>query len=293
MTVYDKTIDNHHGYEIVNLSKNYGKFRALDDVTFSLPQGRIIGLLGKNGAGKSTLMRCMLGLLRHRGSVILDGMQLKHRDHRVFEQVAFISDASGLDDRLTVKQSIDYVRNIHPKFDESRCQKLLLLSNLPANKKVGKLSKGMKTKLNLILTLSLDVRYLILDEPTLGLDISFRKEFLSTILGEYFDEERTIFISTHQVEEIEDILHEIIFLDQGKIVINETVDSLKSKYHVVRIPSDQEDLLKNHNPKILNRSLGLVYAVLPSDINIDGANYSRASLSDIFMEVVGGYNETV
>ena len=294
MTVYEKTFENHPTpYEIDSLSKNYGKFKALDDVSFTLPWGKIVGLLGKNGAGKSTLMRCMLGYLRHQGKVNLDGFELAHRDHRVFDQVAFIPDVSGLDDRLTVKQSIDYYRNIHPRFNEARSKKMFAISNLPENKKVGKLSKGMKTKLYLLLTLSLDVRYLLLDEPTLGLDIAFRKEFFSTILGEFFDEQRTIFISTHQVEEIEDILQEIIFLDDGKIVVNEEIESLKSRYHVVSLRSDKEELLRKHNPKVINRNMGFVHAVLPSEVMIDTASYGRPSLSDIFMEVVGGNNETV
>ena len=294
MTVYEKTFENNPiPYEISNLSKNYGKFKALDDVSFTLPWGRIVGLLGKNGAGKSTLMRCMLGMLNHEGSVCIDGLELEHRDHRVFEQVAFIPDVSGLDDRLTVEQTIDYIRAIHPAFNEARSEKLFSRSSLPKNKKVAKLSKGMKTKLYLMLTLSLDVRYLLLDEPTLGLDISFRKEFFNTILGEFFDEQRTIFISTHQVEEIEDILQEIIFLDDGKIVINEEVEKLKARYHVVTVPSAQESVLRSYQPKTINRHLGFVSAVLPSDQLIDQASYSRPSLSDIFMEVVGGNDETV
>lgn len=294
MTHYEKTFENHPiPYQVQHLSKKYGKFQALNDVSFTLPWGKIVGLLGKNGAGKSTLMRCMLGFLHHEGTVSLDGFNLNHRDHRIFEQVAFIPDISGLDDRLTVAQTIEYVQNIHPRFNSERSQRLFAKSNLPLNKKVGKLSKGMKTKLFLLLTLSLDVRYLLLDEPTLGLDIAFRKEFFNTILGEFFDEERTIFISTHQVEEVEDVLQEIIFIDAGKIVLSEEVETLKDRMRVVSLPAERRSELEAHKPKVINSTMGLVSAILDSSIQIEGAMYHRAGLADIFLEVVGGNHETV
>lgn len=294
MTLYEKTFEaNPTPYEIKNLSKHFGKFQALDDVSFTLPWGKIVGLLGKNGAGKSTLMRSMLGFLKHEGKVLLDGFELKHQDHELFNQVAFIPDVNGLDDRLTVKQSWDYVRAMNPHFNLERGQRLFERSNLPLNKKVSKLSKGMKTKLYLLLTLSLDVRYLILDEPTLGLDIAFRKEFFNMILGEFFDEQRTIFISTHQVEEVEDILQEIIFIDNGKIILNEDVEQLKERLHVVSLPADRASELQIYKPKVMNTTLGFVSAVMDSSVEIEGAIYSRPKLADIFMEYVGGTSETV
>ena len=294
MTLYEKTFEsNPVPYEIDKVCKNYGKFQALDDVSFTLPWGKIVGLLGKNGAGKSTLMRCMLGYLKHEGKVSLDGMELKHRDHRVFNQVAFIPDISGLDDRMTVKQSWDYIKDMNPHFNNDRAERLLAKSNLPMNKKVGKLSKGMKTKLYLLLTLSLDVRYLLLDEPTLGLDIAFRKEFFNIILGEFFDEQRTIFISTHQVEEVEDILQEIIFIDKGKIILNEEVEALKQRLHVITIPADRIGELEAHKPKVINSTLGFVSAVVDAKVEIEGAIYNRPKLADIFMEYVGGNYEAV
>lgn len=294
MTVYEKAFENNPiPYTVEHLSKKFGKFQALDDVSLTLPWGKIVGLLGKNGAGKSTLMRCMLGFLNHEGNIFVDGISLKHRDHRVFEQVAFIPDVSGLDDRLTVSQTIDYVKQVNPKFNAERSEKLFKRSNLPLNKKVGKLSKGMKTKLYLLLTISLDVRYLLLDEPTLGLDIAFRKEFFNTILGEFFDEQRTIFISTHQVEEIEDILQEVIFIDNGKIVLSEEVENLKSRKRIVTVPATRRAELEAYSPKIINTTLGSVSAVLDSSIEIEGASYSRAGLADIFLEIVGGSDEAI
>lgn len=280
-------------YQITGLSKHYGKTKALDNVSLSLNRGKIIGLLGKNGAGKSTLMRCMLGFLAHTGEVFLDDMLIKHRDHRIFNQVAFIPDVSGLDERLTVQQTIDYIKGVHPCWNADKADKLLAISNLPLKKKVSKLSKGMKTKLYLLITLSLEVNYLLLDEPTLGLDIAFRKEFFNTILGEFFDENKTIFISTHQVEEVEDLLEEIVFIDNGHIILHEEVDSLKNRFRVVSVPLENSALLMVHEPKVVSKTLGFVSAVLPSELQIEGAQYGRPNLADIFLAVVGGSNETV
>ena len=279
-------------YDIRNLSKKYGKFKALDNVNLTLPEGKIIGLLGKNGAGKSTLMRCMLGFLTHDGEVTLDGRQIQHRDHKVFEQVGFIPDVSGLDDRLTVQQTIDYIKGVNPRWNDDTAQKLLSISSLPMAKRVGKLSKGMKTKLYLLITLSLDVKFLLLDEPTLGLDISFRKEFFNTILGEFFDETKTLLISTHQVEEVEDLLQEIIFIDEGKIILYEEVESLKTRFRIVTVPADKGELVMIHKPKSVSKTMGFVSAILSSDIEIAEAVYSRPNLADIFMAVVGGSNES-
>ncbi|MCB5224921.1 MAG: ABC transporter ATP-binding protein [Candidatus Cloacimonadaceae bacterium] len=280
-------------YRVENLSKHYGKFKALDGVDLSLGRGRMIGLLGKNGAGKSTLMRCMLGFLKHEGKVSLDGRLVKHLDHRIFQDVAFIPDVSGLDDRLTVKQSMDYVRGVNPRWNEERAQKLFSTSNLPPKLKVGKLSKGMKTKLYLLITLSLDVSYLLLDEPTLGLDIAFRKEFFNTILGEFFDENKTILISTHQAEEVEGLLQEVIFLDKGRVILHEELDSLKNSRRVVMLPREREQELLAFKPRLVSHALGTSSAVLDAGIEIPGAEYGRPDLADIFLSEVGGSNETV
>lgn len=279
-------------YQINNLTKHYGKFKALDAVDLKIGKGKIIGLLGKNGAGKSTLMRCMLGFLRHEGNVELYGGNVARRNHRIFENVAFIPDVSGLDDRLTVAQTIDYVRGVNSRWNEERAAQLFALSNLPLKKKVGKLSKGMKTKLYLLITLSLDVNMLLLDEPTLGLDIAFRKEFFNTILGEFFNEERSILISTHQVEEVEDLLQEIIIIDNGRIILHEEVEALKERYRVVSLPSDRSAEILAHSPKVTSKTLGFFSAVLDSKVEIPGATYGRVNLADIFLSVVGGSNET-
>ncbi|MDD3050329.1 MAG: ABC transporter ATP-binding protein [Candidatus Cloacimonetes bacterium] len=277
--------------EIKNLTKLYGKFKALDDVNLEIPRGRIIGLLGKNGAGKSTLMRSMLGLLNFEGNIRYKNLQITHSNYRVFENIAFIPDVSGLDDRLTVKQTIDFVSAVNPAWLNTTAYNLLEKSNLPLKQKVGKLSKGMKTKLYLLVTLSLDVDFLILDEPTIGLDIAFRKEFFNTILGEFFDESKTILISTHQVEEVESILQDIIFIHEGKIILYEDIETLKDKYNQITVPVEQRNELLSNNPRLVTYSLGNISAIVDSEVKIEGATYKRPQLSDLFLAELGGKNE--
>lgn len=276
---------------IKNLDKYYGKFQALKNVDLEIPKGRIIGLLGKNGAGKSTLMRCVLGFLKYDGEISICGDTLKELKENVFNKVAFIPDVSSLDDRLTVKQTIAYVSDMNPSWNQEKADSLLMKSELPMKQRVKNLSKGMKTKLYLLITLSLDVEILLLDEPTLGLDIVFRKEFFNTILGEFYDETKTIIISTHQVEEVEHILQDIIFIDNGEIILNEDIAELKAKLNIISLVSDREAELDSHNPLYKTKTLGRINAVVNSDVKIDGAEYSTPSLSDIFLAKAGGSNE--
>ncbi len=277
--------------QVKNLTKYYGKFKALDNVELEISSGRIIGLLGKNGAGKSTLMRCLLGFLKHKGEIEILGKTITKHQESIHENIAFIPDVNSLDDRLTVKQTMDYVSAINSSWNNEKAMELLASSDLKSNQKVATLSKGMKTKLYLLITLSLDVKILLLDEPTLGLDIVFRKEFFNTILGEFYDENKTIIISTHQVEEVEQILQDIIFIDEGKIILQQDIEELKKEYSIFTVPSDQKEKLEQHNPKVINKTLGHVSAVLNSKIEIQDAQINRPSLSDLFMEKVGGSNE--
>ncbi|PID30003.1 MAG: multidrug ABC transporter ATP-binding protein [Candidatus Cloacimonadota bacterium] len=274
--------------EIKNLTKKYGNLKALDGINLSFPRGRIIGLLGKNGAGKSTLMRCMLGFLKYKGEISFLGKPVLRNDTNIFKKVAFIPDVSGLDDRLTVKQSIDFVSRVNPSWKESTALNLLSKSKLPLKQKIGNLSKGMKTKLYLLLTLSLDVDLLLLDEPTLGLDIEFRKEFFNTILGEFFDDNKTIIISTHQVEEIEHILQDIVFMNDGKVLLHENIDEMKSKYSNIIVPVERRKELMDSNARQINYMLGKISAIVSSDVKIDGAEYKRPLLSDLFLAELGG-----
>jgi len=277
--------------EINNLTKYYGKFKALDDINLTIPRGKIIGLLGKNGAGKSTLMRCMLGLLKYEGKITFKNNSVSDMGHRAFENMAFIPDVSGLDDRLTVQQTLDFVSTVNPAWKQATTINLLEKSKLPLSAKVAALSKGMKTKLYLLVTLSLDVDYLILDEPTIGLDITFRKEFFNTILGEFFDESKTILISTHQVEEVEHILQDIVFIHKGKIILQSDIEELKDRYNQIIVPVEKRNELMEVNPRFVNYALGNISAIVENSVKIDGAQYKRPMLSDLFVAELGGYDE--
>ena len=279
--------------ETTNLTKYYGKLKALDNVNISIPKGRIIGLLGKNGAGKSTFMRCLLGFLKHEGEITIMGETMKVHKESIHDHIAFIPDVSSLDDKLTVQQTIDYVSALNKFWNAEKANDLLTKSELPLKSKVSSLSKGMKTKLYLLITLSLDVQILLLDEPTLGLDIVFRKEFFNTILGEFYDEEKTIIISTHQVEEVAQILQDIIFIDHGKIILYEDIEEFKNKYSIFTVPADRIADLEAHHPRLINKTLGHVSTILSSDVQIEGAEIQKPSLSDLFLEKVGGSHEKI
>jgi ABC-2 type transport system ATP-binding protein len=276
---------------IRGLSKYYGKQKALNNINLEIPKGRIVGLLGKNGAGKSTLMRSILGFLKYEGQIKILGEDIAHNAMVTKKDIAFIPDVSCLDDRLTVGQTIDYVKNVNFNWDEATAERLLKKSDLPLNKKVSALSKGMKTKLYLLITLALDVKILLLDEPTLGLDILFRKEFFNTILGEFYNSEKTIIISTHQVEEVEHILQDIIFIDYGNLILYENVQNLKDNYNIISVPSSQKNALLAYQPQMMHEALGKVHALVKSEVQIEGAEYNRPGLSDLFVAKVGGLHE--
>jgi ABC-2 type transport system ATP-binding protein len=277
--------------EFKQVTKRYGNFTALENIDLTLERGRIIGLLGRNGAGKSTLMRSLLGFLKYDGEITFDGRPVKAWGQRIFERIGFIPDVSTLDNRLTVRQTMKYVAGVNPSWRQEKADKLLTISELPLNKRVGNLSKGMKTKLYLLVILSLDVDFLLLDEPTIGLDIAFRKEFFNTILGDYFDETKTILISTHQVEEVEHILQDIIFLHEGKIKLHEDIDALKERFVNIRVPLERKDELMAYHPRQVTQLLGAISAIVPAEVKIEGAEYQRPMLSDLFMSEMGGTNE--
>jgi ABC-2 type transport system ATP-binding protein len=275
-----------HVINTQGLTKDYKQVRALENVDLKIPRGRIVGLLGKNGAGKSTLLKCFLDFLRYEGEIFFFGKSSKEWQHDLHTKVAFIPDVSGLDPRLTVQETIDYTAGMNPTWNYEKAERLFAKSELPCDQKVKTLSKGMKTKLYLMLTLAKDVDILLLDEPTLGLDIVFRKEFYDLLLGEFFDESKTVVISTHQVAEVENILQDVIFIDHGKIKLHEDMNALKSNWTVVEVPIDKENDLLAFNPKSTTKTLGKVRGLVEGRIDLPGANYAVPSVSDIFVSVI-------
>ncbi|MDP8231998.1 MAG: ABC transporter ATP-binding protein [Candidatus Zophobacter franzmannii] len=279
--------------EVKGVTKYYKKLCALDNVSLEIPQGRIIGLFGRNGAGKSTLMRCMLGLMHHQGDILLNGEKVKYSDTAIFEKIAFIPDVSALDKRIRVKDAIELVKTINPSWNEERFDKLFAKSNLPLKNKVSSLSKGMKTKLYLLLTLCLDVELLLLDEPTLGLDIQFRKEFFNSILGEFYNEKRTIIISTHQVEEVENILQDIIFIDEGKIILYDSIENINTIYRQITVPQTHKEAVQALKPLSMFEGLGNITAIVKGEIDLGDMlyTYTNPRISDLFLAMVGGTSD--
>ncbi len=206
------------------VSKHFGSVRAVDDVSFEIQQGKILGLIGPNGAGKTTLLKALLGLTDCEGDLSVLGLDPFRQRKELLRNICFIADVAVLPRWIKVSQLLDFVASVHPNFSRQRAEVFLKQTKVRSDARVRELSKGMVTQLHLSIIMSIDAKLLILDEPTLGLDIIFRKEFYSNLLNDYFDEGRTILITTHQVEEIENLLTDIMFINDGKIILHSPMD---------------------------------------------------------------------
>ena len=233
--------------EARNLEKHYGDFKALDGVDLSISPGSITGLIGPNGAGKTTALKALIGLCDVEGDLTVAGKDPRDARHKLMEEVCFIADVGILPKWLRVNQLIDYVEAVHPRFNRARAEKFLSTTEIPPRKRIKELSKGMVTQLHLATVMAIDVQLLVLDEPTLGLDIIYRKEFYDRLLNDYYDGNRTIIISTHQVEEIETLLSHLVFINKGKIILDAQMAELDALYTEVIIEPEhlvQADALK-------------------------------------------------
>jgi len=228
-----------HIVEAKSLRKNYGNFTALDGVDLTIPRGAISGLIGPNGAGKTTTLKALIGLCDVEGELSVAGRDPRIARHKLMEDVCFIADVGILPKWLKVSQVIDYVEAVHPKFDRKKAEKFLSTTDIPANKRIKELSKGMVTQLHLALVMAIEVQLLVLDEPTIGLDIIYRKEFYDRLLNDFYDGNRTIIISTHQVEEIETLLSHLVFINKGKIVLDSLMSDLPDIYAEVLVDADR------------------------------------------------------
>jgi ABC-2 type transport system ATP-binding protein len=212
------------------VSKRYGKVTAVENVSFEIEKGRILGLIGPNGAGKTTLLKAVLGLTDCEGELSVLGLNPFRQRKELMRQISFIADVAVLPRWIRVTQLLDFVAATHPNFSRQRAEKLLGETSVRRDAKVRELSKGMVTQLHLAIIMAIDAQLLVLDEPTLGLDIIFRKEFYANLLGDYFDQERTILITTHQVEEIERLLTDVMFISDGRLLLHQSMDSLSETY---------------------------------------------------------------
>ena len=231
-----------------NVSKSYGSVRAVDDVNFEVEKGCITGLIGPNGAGKTTLLKALLGLTDCQGSLSVLGLDPFRQRKELMQNICFIADVAVLPRWIRVYQLLDFVESVHSRFSRKRAEDLLGRTKISAKSKVRQLSKGMVTQLHLSIITAIDAKLLVLDEPTLGLDIIFRKDFYGNLLEDYFNEERTIIITTHQVEEIENLLTNVMFINDGRIVLDTSMDTLPGKYVELLATNDNADRARQLNP---------------------------------------------
>lgn len=258
------------------LRKSFGSFAALDGVNMQVDEGRIVGLIGPNGAGKTTALNAILGLTSYQGELRVLGQDpWSNRDH-LMRDVAFIADVAVLPRWIRVSQSLDYAAGVHPRFDRSKAERFLAKTTIARHSKVRELSKGMVAQLHLALVMAIDARLLVLDEPTLGLDILYRKQFYDSLLNDYFDRSRTILVTTHQVEEIQDVLTDLMFIDRGRIVLSCSMEELESRYVELLVRPEQLSAARALGPIHERSSLGR------SILLFQGVDRERlASLGDI------------
>jgi ABC-2 type transport system ATP-binding protein len=272
--------------EASNLSKRYGSFLALDQVSFSLQPGRIVGLIGRNGAGKTTALKAILGLTPYQGSVQVLGMEPANDRNALMSQVCFIADTAVLPRWLTVAHAIDYVAGVHPRFDRKRAEQVLASSSIRRASRVGELSKGMITQLHLALILAIDARLLVLDEPTLGLDLVSRRQFYDALLNDYFDNERTILLTTHQVEEVENLLTDVLFIDRGRVVLDAAIDDLPARFQQLTVAPGQIEAARALTPFYVRELFGrtiMLFENRPADSLAGLGELRTPTIADLFV----------
>lgn len=230
------------------LRKAYKNKLALDGASFRIDAGRIVGLIGPNGAGKTTALKAMLGLIPFDGELSVLGRDPRTKRDELMKDVCFIADVAVLPRWIRVREAIDFVAGVHPRFDRARCERFLANTQLKPKQRVREMSKGMIVQLHLALVMAIDARLLVLDEPTLGLDILYRKQFYQRLLEDYFDEQKTIVITTHQVEEIEHILTDVMFIRDGKVVLDAPMEDVGERFVEVLVNADRAEAARALGP---------------------------------------------
>jgi len=273
------------------VTKNFGSFTAVDNVSFEVESGKILGLIGPNGAGKTTLLKALLGLTDCEGQLSVMGLDPFRQRKKLMQNICFIADVAVLPRWIRVTQLLDYVEAVHPNFSRKRADELLQQTKILANSKVKELSKGMVTQLHLSIIMSIDAKLLILDEPTLGLDIIFRKEFYANLLNDYFDEERTILVTTHQVEEVENLLTDIMFINDGRIILDSPMEALADTYTEIAVSGDDADRARGLGPiaegQMFGKSVMLFEGINREHLEEFG-DLRTPSVADLFVAKVKG-----
>jgi len=276
--------------EARGLRKVFGKTIAVDGVNLHVEKGRILGLIGPNGAGKSTALNAILGLTQYQGELKVLGRDPWIERDQLMRDVCFIADVAVLPRWMRVTQALDYVAGVHPRFDRAKAEGFLAKTAITSGSKVRELSKGMVTQLHLALVMAIDARLLVLDEPTLGLDILYRKQFYDSLLNDYFDRSRTIVVTTHQVEEVQHVLTDLMFINRGRIVLDCSMEEFESRYVEVMVHPEQlaaaHALKPVHERQVFGRSILLFERV--DRQQLAGLGEIRTpSIADVFVAVMG------
>jgi len=280
--------------EARGLRKTFGTTTALDGVDLRVEEGRILGIIGPNGAGKTTALNAILGLTAYEGELRVLGRNPWSERDRLMRDVCFISDVAVLPRWARVSQLLDYIAGLHPRFDWGKAEACLAKTTIQLGSKVRDLSKGMVTQLHLALVMAIDARLLVLDEPTLGLDILYRKQFYDSLLNDYFDRSRTIVVTTHQVEEIEHVLTDLIFMNRGRIVFQNSMDEFESRYLEVMVHPEKaaaaRALKPMHERQVLGGSIVLFDRMDRHQLAALG-EVRTPSIADLFVAVMGRQSE--
>jgi ABC-2 type transport system ATP-binding protein len=276
--------------EARGLRKSFGATIALDGVDLRVEEGRILGLIGPNGAGKSTALNAILGLTPYQGELRVLGRNPWDERDQLMRDVSFIADVAVLPRWARVSQLLEYVAGVHPRFDRAKAESFLSKTTIRLGSKVRELSKGMVTQLHLALVMAIDARLLVLDEPTLGLDILYRKQFYDSLLNDYFDRSRTILVTTHQVDEIQDVLTDVMFIDRGRIVFSCSMEDFERRYVELMVNPEQLAAARVLKPMYERQALG------QSVLLFDGVDQKQLaalgetrtpSIADLFVAVIG------
>jgi ABC-2 type transport system ATP-binding protein len=278
--------------EARGLRKTYGKTVALDGIDLRVEDGRILGLIGPNGAGKTTALNAILGLIPYEGELRVLGRDPWNERDQLMRDVCFIADVAVLPRWLKVSQALEYMAGVHPRFDRAKAEALLAKTSIGRDSKVRQLSKGMVTQLHLALVMAIDARLLVLDEPTLGLDILYRKQFYDTLLNNYFDGNRTVIVATHQVDEIERVLTDLMFINHGRIAFQCSMEEVETRYVEVMVRPDQvtaaRALRPLHEREVFGRNILLFDAVDRKQLATLG-DVRTPSIEDLFVAVMGNH----
>ena len=272
-----------------NISKKYDESYALDSIDIEVSKGQIMGLIGPNGAGKSTFLQSVLGLLKTEGNLEVLGLDPRKDRHKLLKEVCSITDVAVLPKWMTVQQLLSYMDGVHPGFDLDKCISILSRTNIKLHSKIKVLSRGMVVQLHLSLVMAIDAKILILDEPTLGLDLVYRKDFYSQLIEDYYEGNKTILISTHQVEEIEGVLSDAVFMNQGRIVMQDSIESINKKYLELRPDQNSLTAAKSLNPMHHRTELGrevMLFEDMDKDKLMELGDVRPPVIADLFMAIM-------